>query len=395
LNTTNGEATQVADSQFINTIRNLLINLGLKSSIPMNEIAVGKVMRNLSVNPEKNSHIIALSYQAESPELARDLLNVLIDQYRDQHIEMHRSQAPLQFIERKAENLRATLEQKEQLLKNFQVQNSISSIDEQKGKVSDQVSLLQKENDQVESLISASSAKIESLKKSLLGRSPNRELSSVVGRPNRIKDRLFELRSREADLSAYYPDTDRGLIDLRDKIRQTEEQLNRESEALTETTHGVDANYQALQLNLANDQAQLQALKARQKVLGHQLQERKAALLELSSHETNLNSLQREVDIANREYQQYRENLQRAKISADLDSGRISNVNIVQPPSFSQVPIKPRKALNLLLGLLLGVSGGLGLGFFREYFDSSIKSAEDVEEKLGLPVLASIPCKVV
>ena len=67
----------------------------------------------------------------------------------------------------------------------------------------------------------------------------------------------------------------------------------------------------------------------------------------------------------------------------------------MQPPSFSQVPIKPRKTLNLLLGLLLGVFCGLGLAFFREYFDSSIKDTVDVEEKLGLPVLASIPCKVV
>jgi len=196
-------------------------------------------------------------------------------------------------------------------------------------------------------------------------------------------------------LTAHYPDTDRGLIDLRDKIRLAEEQLNRESESLTEITQGIDTHYEALQLSLTNELAQLQALKARQIILGHQLKERKSGLLELSSHETRLNSLQREIDIANNEYQQYRENLQRATISADLDSGRISNVSIVQPPSFSHVPIKPRKTLNLLLGLLLGLTGGLGLAFFREYFDSTIKDTEDVEKKLGLPVLASIPCKVV
>ena len=115
----------------------------------------------------------------------------------------------------------------------------------------------------------------------------------------------------------------------------------------------------------------------------------------MSNHEMKLKGLQREIDIANSEYQRYQENLQRAKADADLDSGRISNVSIMQPPSFSQVPIKPRKTLNLLLGLLLGVFGGLGLAFFREYFDSSIKDTVDVEEKLGLPVLASIPCKVV
>jgi uncharacterized protein involved in exopolysaccharide biosynthesis len=345
------------------------------------------------VGTEKQSHIIALSYQAESPELARNLLNVLIDQYRDRHIEMHQSQAPLQFIEKKAEDLRAILEHKEGLLKNFQTQNSISSMDAQKGETLEQVSLLQTNTDQVVSLIGASSAKIESIKRSLHGRSPNRELSRVVGRPNGIKDRLFELRSQEADLAAHYPDTDRGLIDLRDKIRLAEEQLNRESESLTEITQGIDTHYQALQLSLTNELAQLQALKARQKILGYQLEERKVALLELSSHEMSLKGLQREIDIANSEYQRYRENLQRAKISADLDSGRISNVSIIQPPTLSLVPIKPRKTLNLMLGLLLGLTGGLGLAFFREYFDSTIKDTEDVEEKLGLSVLASISRK--
>ena len=134
-------------------------------------------------------------------------------------------------------------------------------------------------------------------------RSPNRELRRVVGRPNEIKNRLFELRAQEADLAAHYPDTDRGLIDLRDKIRQTEEQLNREGESLTEVTQGLDTHYQALQLDLTTELAQLEALKARQTTLDRQLEVRKATLLELSSHEMNLKGLQREIDIANSEYQ--------------------------------------------------------------------------------------------
>ncbi len=395
LNTPEIESTSDSNSQSTNSIKSLLVKLGLKKSIPTSDIAINKVMKNLSVGVEKDSHIIALSYQTGSPELARNLLKTVIDRYRDRHIEMHQSQAPLQFIEKRAEHLRATLEHKEDLLKNYKAQNFISSMQAQKGEILEQFSLLQKENDQVVSLIGASSAKIESIKNSLQGRSPNRELSRVVGRPNNIQDRLFELQSQEADLAAHYPDTDRGLINLRDKIRLTEEQLNRESETLTVVTQGIDTHYQALQLSLTNELAQLQALKARQNILGQQLKERKATLLEMSNHEMKLKGIQREIDIANSEYQRYQENLQRAKAAADLDSGRISNVSIMQPPTFSQVAIKPRKTLNLLLGLLLGVFGGLGLAFFREYFDSSIKDTVDVEEKLGLPVLASIPCKAV
>jgi uncharacterized protein involved in exopolysaccharide biosynthesis len=163
-----------------------------------------------------------------------------------------------------------------------------------------------------------------------------------------------------------------------------------ESKSLTEVTQGVDTNYQSLQLSLANEQAELQALNARQEIVTSKLAERRAELLNLSSHETTLNNLQRDIDIANEEYQQYRGSLQRAKLSEELDVSRISNVSIIQPPSLSYVPVSPRKTLNLLMGLFLGVTGGLGLAFFREYFDNSIKGTEDVEEKLGLPVLASI-----
>lgn len=397
LNAPENQTGENADSTLRTFGKNLLDRLGRKPSLPLSEIAVIKMMKSLNVNLEKQSHVIDLSFEAERPELAQNVLNVLIDKYRDHHIEMHRAQAPLKFIEEKAESMSATLGEKEALLKNFRTQNSISSMDEQKQKILDQSSLLQTDMDQVVSMIGASKAKIISLENSLKGRSPNQELNRVVGRPNRtmetIKERLLDLRSQEADLSAHYPDTDRGLIDLREKIRLAETQLHQESETLTEITQGVDTNYQAMQLNLANEKAQLQALNARQTILEQQLEQRKATLLELSSHETILSSLQREVDIANNEYQRYQENLQRAKISAELDSGRISNVNIVQPPTLSLVPIKPRKSLNLMFGLLFGITGGLALAFLREYFDSRMKCAEDVEEKLGLPVLASISRK--
>jgi capsular polysaccharide biosynthesis protein len=43
------------------------------------------------------------------------------------------------------------------------------------------------------------------------------------------------------------------------------------------------------------------------------------------------------------------------------------------------------------LGFLLGILGGIFLAFFSEYHDHSLKKPQDVEEKLNLPLLASIP----
>ena len=54
------------------------------------------------------------------------------------------------------------------------------------------------------------------------------------------------------------------------------------------------------------------------------------------------------------------------------------------------IPIKPKKKLNVLLGALIGLGLGIGLTFLIEYFDDSIKNPEELEH-LGFPILATIP----
>jgi succinoglycan biosynthesis transport protein ExoP len=54
-------------------------------------------------------------------------------------------------------------------------------------------------------------------------------------------------------------------------------------------------------------------------------------------------------------------------------------------------PSSPRVGLNMMLGVALGLLVGVGLAFFIEYLDTSVKTMEDVETMLGVPVLAIIP----
>lgn len=66
----------------------------------------------------------------------------------------------------------------------------------------------------------------------------------------------------------------------------------------------------------------------------------------------------------------------------------VSVKQVAEPPSFAA---RPRIVLNLSLGALVGLIGGLGLAFFLEYLDTSVKTMDDVENLLGVPVLAIIP----
>jgi capsular exopolysaccharide synthesis family protein len=60
-------------------------------------------------------------------------------------------------------------------------------------------------------------------------------------------------------------------------------------------------------------------------------------------------------------------------------------------PSPANAPARPRVMLNILLGVVVGLVFGVGLAFFIEYLDTSVKTMEDVESFLQVPVLAVIP----
>ncbi len=54
-------------------------------------------------------------------------------------------------------------------------------------------------------------------------------------------------------------------------------------------------------------------------------------------------------------------------------------------------PIKPKPLLNIAIALVVGLMAGVGIAFLLDYLDNTIKTEEDIQKILGLPVLGSIP----
>jgi uncharacterized protein involved in exopolysaccharide biosynthesis len=372
----------------------LIVEEEIPSVAAKKERAIKKLIANLNVAVEEKSHVITISYESRDPHFGRKVLKTFLAVYQDHHIQVHSSQAPPQFFQEQVDKLYARLQNKENNLEAFQATNNIASIDIQKGTLFTRISQLQSEIGEIKSQIAASQAQNASLEEGLRVRSREVELARVVGRKggsdDTIKARLFDFRIREAELSSRYPDEHRELMEVREKIRLAEAALGSEKQS-DEVSTGIDPTYQAMQLTLETGRANLQAQIARLESLEGDLKNPKAELAALVKNELTETRLKRDVSLLEDEYLRYRQDVQRTNISKAMDLDKVSNLSIIQPATLPWEPIKPNKTLNLGLGFFMALFGGIALGFLLEYNDDSLKTKEDVEKLLGLPVLASVP----
>ncbi len=362
----------------------------------LRENAINQMINNLSVAVEQKSHVITIAFESMSSGFSQKVLNLFLTFYQDHHIKVHSTQAPPQFFQDQVGKLSKNLQDKENELETFRADHNIASIAIQKEMLFNQISRIQSDIAEINSQIAASRAHNISLEQGLASRSREVELGRVAGKrsdnTDAIKARLFDFRVKEADLSARYPDDHRELMEVREQIRLAESALSNEKQT-DEVTTGVDPTYQAMQLALETGRAQLQGQMASLKALEADLKKPKAELAELVSNEASEARLQREAKLLEGEYLRYRQDMQRTNISTQLDLDKVSNLSIIQSATMPMKPTRPNKALNLALGFFVALFGGISLVFVLEYLDDSLKTKEEVEERLGLYVLASVPCE--
>jgi uncharacterized protein involved in exopolysaccharide biosynthesis len=372
-----------------------LVSLGVSDPLSDRDEAIIEFKKKFAVEVQKSNNILFLSYEGPEPRLSQNILKQSINFYLEKHITVYRTSGSYEFFDKQSDQLRNEVYKTAEELKKLKSKTGVASLEEQRKILMNRIGGLQQENEATQAALAISRARIQELNGKLAGLSPTLVTQETTGTGNlaadQMRSRLYELQLKEQEILSKYTENSTLVKELRRQIAEAQALLKKEEPTRTQITTGINMAYQDLNLELIKESANRSSLEAKASVIKSQLGDARSEIAELNHTEVMMVGLQRELSLLDAKYRKYSENMEQARIDQALLSDKISNISVVQDPITSPEAISPRKVMNIAVGIFLGIFGGIGLAFVSEYLDHSLKKPGDVEEKLNLATLASIP----
>jgi polysaccharide chain length determinant protein (PEP-CTERM system associated) len=108
--------------------------------------------------------------------------------------------------------------------------------------------------------------------------------------------------------------------------------------------------------------------------------------------ESELATLTRDYETLRVVYADLLRKKENSRMAEQLESESVTaDFSIVEPAQVPSSPVSPNRQRLVVLGLLFGLALGIGLAAFLEYWDSTLRTEDDIMLALNLPTLASIP----
>jgi capsular exopolysaccharide synthesis family protein len=328
----------------------------------------------ISVSPIKDSRVVMMSYMSTNPELATMIVNSVAKAYIDQLLEMRlsSSQYTLEWMTRKAEEERDKIENSEKALQEYMRVNNILTLENRVAIIPEKLNQLSVQLTQAQSKKRELEEVYKRVKK-ISGKLEDAEtIPAIAADPTlkSLREQILKADQNRIELSKKYgkkhPAMVRAISDLQVLKQKRELEIGRIIESIRNEYELAKSNEDNLKKFLS--ETKNEAINVNEKFIQYGILKREA--------ETNR--------------QLYDVLLKKMKEQSMAEQIAMVKVWIVEESQTPRYPIKPNKKMNLLIGLIAGLFGGVGLAFFVEYLDQSIKSAEDTEKRLGVPVLGMV-----
>lgn len=328
----------------------------------------------LAVEPVQRSRLVRVTFDSEDPQLAANVVNTLAASYMQNDLQVHwdAAQKASAWLSEQLDGLKLKLQKSEDDMQQYASANGLLYLGSENGETENIVD--QRLRELQDELTHAQADRYT--KEATFRLSESGDYGALPGIfDNKVTqdlmDRLGDLERQYAALAPDFKPDYPKMKAIQSQIDRTEQLLQQQRKEAER--HVADEYFAAVHREDLVQKAFSE-------------QEKDASVVAQKSVQYNI--LKREVDTNKQLYEGLLQRLKEAGVSSALRASNIRVVDTAVPPAS---PVRPRVAVNLAFGLLLGVAGGAGLAFVQERIDNTLKSPDDVEHFLHMPVLGLIP----
>ncbi len=358
------------------------------------DTAIADLAKNVKVESEEDN-LFSISAEigmrglsdAENAVLARNVVQKLLDIFREEHISGNRAQVSgaIADLNDQLEERKVELEQAEERRLAFEAQ--YPDLIGGSASLSTRVQQARTELRDIDADLAAAQSALANLS-SQIASTPR----TLVGGPNAVGPQaaLLKAQSQLAELRA------RGLTDQHPDVVSTTRQvdiLTRQAAAAGPGSETGTPNpaYSSLLALRADRQASIEAAQARRAALQSTLASLAASQASEPAVAAEANRISRDYDVLRSNYERLLEDREKLRTRGDvIDETSQFKFELVDPPVVPQSPSAPNRPILLIAVLIVGMGAGAGVAYALGQLRSSFSTSQRLEKSVGLPVIGSI-----
>jgi capsular exopolysaccharide synthesis family protein len=336
----------------------------------MRPAILGEFVGSLSVKRVTNTRLLDVTFESTNPTLAARILNAHLRTFVDDNYQSHydATKQASNFLEKQLDDMKLKVEKSEDEVLKYEREKQIWTVDEKQNITTENLSEVNKELSAAAADRIKKQAEFNIAKSGDINSLPEVRDSTLI---QTLTGKQAELREQYAvELSRTgpsWPSTQR----LQEQVKNLDQLVVNEKKNIVGR---IEQEYNA-------------AIQ-REKLLSDNLDRQKTEVNQMAEKMVQYNIIKGESEANKVLYNGLRQKLNEAGISATLHSQNIRVVDWAMVPSG---PSRPNKTRNVMMAFVVGLVGGIGLAFLREYMDNTVKTPDDVELLAHLPSLAVVP----
>jgi capsular exopolysaccharide synthesis family protein len=336
--------------------------------------AVGTLMGRMSVEPIRLSQLIRVHFESSDPVIAAQLANAIAETYIEADMEARddMNMRASEWLGGRLGGLKKNLEESERALQEYRER---ARMIETKGLA--QSGATRQIDDQMTRLMAARQRRYaaENAYNQIKEAKGQLDVLPVVMRNplvQRFKDAESEAEKKINELSNKHGPEHPRMMQAQAELKQARENTRREVDNVV--------------ASLTNE---YELARATEKAMESGVSTARGAVQSINRKEFELAALERAVATNRQIYDLFLNRFRETRASRDPQSNAVARISDEARPA--QYPIKPKKEQVISIAFVIGLLLGTLVALLMERLDNTLKSADDVEEKLGQPMLTTLP----